>query len=74
MLKAAERRAGGSLDNFKEYKPNWWQSPDGKTRIELSLDGHPHLNEGPHVTVRVFDGQRHSVVEKVFIEGRETLR
>ncbi|MDH5492001.1 MAG: hypothetical protein OEY14_08605 [Myxococcales bacterium] len=74
LLAVAELRAGGSLDSFTEYKPNWWQSPDGRTRIEFTLEGHAALNEGPHVTVRQFDGRRHSVIEKVFIEGRERLR
>jgi hypothetical protein len=72
LLAEAERWAGGSLDNFSEYKPNWWQSPDGRVRIEFNLEGHANVNEGPHVTVRVFNGQRHAVVEKIFIEGRET--
>ncbi|MCG8420818.1 MAG: hypothetical protein MJE77_23095 [Proteobacteria bacterium] len=74
LLAAAERHAGGSLDNFTEYKPNWWKSPDDQKRIEFNLEGHPHMNEGPHVTVRVFDGKRHRVVEKIFIEGKETFR
>jgi RHS repeat-associated protein len=74
LLAAAEKRAGGSLGTWREYKPGWWESPDGRTRIEFSLDGHANVNEGPHVTVRQFDGQRHTVVEKIFIEGRETFR
>ncbi len=74
LLAAAERHAGGSLDNFTEYKPGWWQSPDGKMRIEFNLEGHANVNEGPHVTIRMFDGQRHSVVEKVFIRGREAFK
>ncbi len=75
LLQFAERFAGGSLDSFKNYKDNWWQSPDGMTRIEFNLEGHPKpMNEGPHVSVRVFDGQRHSVVEKAFIVGQETFK
>jgi hypothetical protein len=74
LLAAAERFAGGSLDTFTEYKPNWWQSPDGKMRIEFNLEGHANVKEGPHVTVRVFDGQRHSAVAKIFIEGREQYK
>jgi RHS repeat-associated protein len=74
LLAAAERRAGGSLDKWKEYKPGWWQSPDGKMRIELNLEGHANTKEGPHVTVRQFNGTRHAVIEKIFIEGREKYR
>jgi RHS repeat-associated protein len=74
LLRLAERHAGGSLDAFFEFKPSWWTSPDGRTKIELNLEGHgPPLNEGPHVTVRRFDGRRHAVVEKAFIRGRESF-
>ncbi|MFG6102821.1 RHS repeat-associated core domain-containing protein [Leptothoe sp. EHU-05/26/07-4] len=73
LLEAAENAAGGSLDNYINYKPNWWESPDGKRRIEWNPDGHANTNEGPHVTVRDFNGRRHSVTEKIFIEGQETF-
>lgn len=72
LLQAAENAAGGSLDNFNNYKPNWWESPDGNRRIEWNPDGHANTNEGPHVTVRDFNGQRHVVTDKYFIEGWET--
>lgn len=71
LLKAAEEAAGGSLDNFKNIKEYWWESPDGLRRIEWNPDGHANTNEGPHVTVRDFNGIRHAVTEKVFIEGWE---
>ena len=72
LLQAAENAAGGSLDNFNNYKPNWWESPDGNRRIEWNPDGHANTNEGPHVTVRDFNGQRHVVTDKYFIDGWET--
>jgi len=71
LLAEAERAAGGNLDNFTNYKENWYSSPDGNRRIEWNPTGHANTNEGPHVTVRDFDGKRHSVKDKVFIEGRD---
>jgi len=74
LLGEAERAAGGSLDNFENYKPDWWKSPDGKRKVEWNPDGHANVNEGPHVTVRDFDGKRHGVTEKIFIEGQEKFK
>jgi len=74
LLQAAEDAAGGKLDAWREFKPNWWKSPDGKTKIEFNLHGHRTTNEGPHVTVHVADGKGGwSVVKKAFIEGRESF-
>lgn len=72
LLGAAESAAGGSLDNYTNYKPDWWESPDGQRRIEWNPVGHANTNEGPHVTVRDFNGTRHAVTDKVFITGRDT--
>lgn len=71
LLGAAEQAAGGSLDNFENYKPDWWQSKDGSRKIEWNPVGHANTNEGPHVTVRDFNGRRYVVVQKFFIEGKE---
>ncbi|XYI02098.1 RHS repeat-associated core domain-containing protein [Sorangium sp. So ce1128] len=53
LLAIAEKAAGGRLDTWTEFKPNWWISPDGKTKIEFNLEGHKNTNEGPHVKVQV---------------------
>jgi hypothetical protein len=74
LLEAAEEAAGGDLDDFNNYKPDWWKSPDGNRKIEWNPDGHANTNEGPHVTVRDFNGRRHSVTKKIFIKGRRTYR
>ena len=71
LLAEAEKAAGGNLDDYINYKPDWYKSPDGKRRIEWNTSGHFNTNEGPHVTVRDFDGKRHSVTDKIFIEGRD---
>lgn len=75
LVRAAHLRAGGHLDDWQLIKPNWHLSPDGLTKIELNLVGHAVTNEGPHVTVRVFNPStgRHAVMEQIFIESRETL-
>ena len=74
LLEEAERAAGGSLDDYENYKPDWYESPDGNRRIEWNTEGHSTTNEGPHVTVRDFNGKRHSVTEKIFIEGQEKYK
>ncbi|WP_311752578.1 hypothetical protein, partial [Proteus columbae] len=71
LLNEAEKAAGGSLDNYEPKKEHWYHAPDGKRRIEWNPDGHWNTNEGPHVTIRDFDGKRHSVTEKIFIKGRD---
>lgn len=71
LLEEANKAAGGSLDDYVEYKPGWWVSPDGKRRIEWNPDGHANTDEGPHVTVRDFNGKRHAVTDKIFIDGQE---
>lgn len=71
LLEEAEKAAGGSLDNYINYKPYWYQSPDGSRRIEWCPDGHKSTNEGPHVGVREFNGKRHAVIDKIFIKGRD---
>jgi RHS repeat-associated protein len=70
LLEKAEEEAGGSLDDYIERKPGWYESPDGKRRIEWSPDGHNNPKEGPHVTVRDFNGKRHAVTKKIFIKGQ----
>lgn len=72
LLAEAEKAAGGNLDDYINYKENWYESPDGSRRIEWNTEGHANTNEGPHVTVRDYDGRRHSVKDKIFIEGRDT--
>ncbi|GAB4518569.1 MAG: hypothetical protein Tsb0020_37150 [Haliangiales bacterium] len=82
LLQAAQKAAGGSLDKLTEFKPGWWQGtrPDGtRVKIEWETVGHATTNEGPHVTVRVWDASkgkkgRWQVIEKYFIDGQETLR
>ncbi|WP_052959284.1 RHS repeat-associated core domain-containing protein [Hafnia alvei] len=71
LLAEAEKAAGGNLDSFTNYKENWYSSADGNRRIEWNPYGHANTNEGPHVTIRDFDGKRHSVTDKIFIEGRD---
>ncbi|MEY0209642.1 hypothetical protein AB7W12_06915 [Providencia rettgeri] len=71
LLEEAEKAAGGSLDNFKPIKEHWYESPDGTRRIEWNPDGHKNTNEGPHVTIRDYNGKRYSVTDKIFIKGRE---
>jgi RHS repeat-associated protein len=57
LLKVAEDAAGGSLDNFKEFKPNWYEGEiNGKKyRIEWQPGGEPHMGEGPHVKILEWD-------------------
>lgn len=76
LLAAAERAAGGRLDTYKNWKPDWWISPDGKRKIEWNPAGHHNTNEGPHVTVRDYDEATGGwpVTEKYFIEGQEKWR
>lgn len=50
------------------------RSPDGARRIEWNPTGHANVNEGPHVTIRDFNGQRHVVTDKFFIEGMEEFK
>ncbi len=71
LLEEAEKAAGGSLDNFKPIKEHWYESPDGTRRIEWNPDGHKNTNEGPHVTIRDYNGKRYGVTDKIFIKGRE---
>ncbi|WP_244590753.1 S-type pyocin domain-containing protein [Xenorhabdus mauleonii] len=71
LLAAAENAAGGSLDNYTEEKEFWYMSPDRQRKIEWNPVGHKNTNEGPHVTVRDFDGARYSVTDKIFIKGRD---
>lgn len=71
LLAEVEKAAGGNLDNYINYKEHWYKSQDGKRRIEWNPEGHANTNEGPHVTVRDYNGQRHSVTDKIFIFGRE---
>jgi len=73
LLEEAEKAAGGSLDNFDNYKPSWWKK--GNKKIEWEPGGHSNTNEGPHVTVRELtpDG-RWKVIEKIFIKGQETYK
>jgi hypothetical protein len=75
LLEEAEKAAGGSLDNFDNYKPGWWLSKDGKTKIELEPGGHSNTKEGPHVTVRQqTPDNKWKVVDKIFIKGQETYK
>ena len=74
LLKVAEDAAGGSLDGWKVKKPGWFESPDGKVRIEWEPGGHLNTNEGPHVTVKFYNGQRYEFVEKIFISGWENFK
>ncbi|WP_232486903.1 RHS repeat-associated core domain-containing protein, partial [Pectobacterium parmentieri] len=75
LLNEAEKAAGGNLDAFNNYKPDWYKSSDGKRKIEWNPLGHSNTNEGPHVTVRDVDRsgkkERWPVTDKVFIEGRD---
>lgn len=71
LLAEAEKSAGGNLDSYNNYKPNWYESPDGNRRIEWNPLGHENTNEGPHVTVREHNGKRHGVIDKIFIWGRD---
>jgi len=75
LLKEAEKAAGGSLDDYIEIKPGWYLSPDKKTKIEWSMDGHYTTNEGPHVTVRkATEDGGWEVVDKIFIKGHEQFK
>ncbi|MCP9267439.1 S-type pyocin domain-containing protein [Xenorhabdus sp. XENO-1] len=71
LLEAAENAAGGSLGGYTEEKEFWYMSPDRQRKIEWNPVGHKNTNEGPHVTVRDFDGVRYSVTDKIFIKGRD---
>ncbi|MEZ4909510.1 MAG: hypothetical protein R2774_01480 [Saprospiraceae bacterium] len=77
LFKIVENGSGGDLKNFKEIKPNFYEGViNGKrTKIELELDGHPHLNEGPHVKIQEWiegagkNGKgKWSRPEKIFVE------
>ncbi len=73
LLKKAEEAAGGNLDDFTEIKPGWYQNKEGTIKIEWNPEGHANTNEGPHVTVRHKNEKGGwSVVEKYFIEGRDS--
>ncbi len=74
LLAIADGIAGGSLDNFNEKKSFWYHSPDGQVRIEWNPEGHMNTNEGPHVTHREWDGRRHSVKQKYFINGYDNYK
>jgi hypothetical protein len=50
-----------------KIKLNWWRSPDGSRRIGWNPLGHFNTNEGSHVTVKDFNGRRHTVTDKIFI-------
>jgi hypothetical protein len=71
LLTEAEKAARGNLDSFDNYKPDWYQSSDGKRKIEWNPYGHSNTNEGPHVTIRDYDGRRYPVKDKIIIEGRD---
>jgi hypothetical protein len=82
LLSTAEAAAGGSLDHFTEFKPGWYEGVHPETgarmKIEWETVGHANTNEGPHVTVRVWDptkGRKGGwrVTEKAFIHGQETF-
>ena len=73
LLKKAEEAAGGNLDDFEEIKPGWYKNQEGTIKIEWNPEGHANTNEGPHVTVRHKNNKGGwSVVEKYFIEGRDS--
>ena len=73
LLKKAEEAAGGNLDDFEEIKPEWYKNQEGTIKIEWNPEGHANTNEGPHVTVRHKNNKGGwSVVEKYFIEGRDS--
>jgi RHS repeat-associated protein len=75
LLAEANKWAGGDLANWKNTKPDWWESPDGRMRIEWNPAGHWNTNEGPHVTVRELNSEgRHGVVAKIFITGGDTFQ
>lgn len=61
-----QKQKSSSLDNFINYKEHWY----GKRRIEWNPVGHSNTNEGPHVTVRDYNGERHGVTDKIFIKER----
>ena len=72
MIEEAIERMGKESGKWTERKPGFYRSPDGTTEIELS-EGHPYLNEGPHMKVMKFDPKKGSkggirVVEKIFTE------
>ena len=70
LLQKAEEAAGGSLDNFEEIKPGWYQNEEGTIKIEWNPEGHANTNEEPHVTIRHRNERGGwSIVEKYFIEG-----
>ncbi|WP_437996746.1 SpvB/TcaC N-terminal domain-containing protein [Sorangium sp. So ce185] len=79
LLAIAERAAGGRLDAWTEFKPNYWISPDGKKKIEFNLEGHKNTNEGPHVKVQVAVPDPKGkggwqTVQKAFIAGWEKYK
>ncbi len=83
LLKVAEDAAGGSLDNIKEIKPNWWEGKVGgkKKRIEWQPGGEASTAEGPHVKVMEWiEGAgkkgkgKWKTTEKYFIEGQEKYK
>ncbi len=76
LLEKAEEAAGGNLDNFKNIKENWWESPDKSRRIEWNPEGHTNTNEGPHLTIRDLNPEtgRYKVVDKYFIKGWEKFK
>ncbi|MCL4283352.1 MAG: hypothetical protein KJZ58_13960 [Flavobacteriales bacterium] len=53
LLKIADDAAGGSLDNFKEIKPGFYEGEVNGVRrkIEWQPGGEPHMGHGPHVKV-----------------------
>jgi hypothetical protein len=82
LLIVAENAAGGSLDNFTEIKPNWWEGVHNgkKRRIEWQPGGEPVMGEGPHVKIMEWDPGKggkgkggYRVIDKYFIEGQENL-
>ncbi len=80
LLHVADNAAGGSLSNFKEIKPNWYEGEIGGQRIKIEWQpgGERVMNEGPHVKVQRWDskkgkGGKWLAPEKIFIEGKETL-
>ena len=76
FLNHALAAAGGSMEGWTEYKPNWWTSPDGRTHIEINMHGHENTNEGPHITVRRLDDTsgRYTAESKTFIQGWEQFK
>ena len=73
LLEEATEFMGENADDWVQRKPDFYRSPDGKFEIEIS-SGHPHMGEGPHVKIMVFDPTKGKkggfrVIEKIFTES-----